>query len=377
MNLNFNWINLLILFGAVQGTIFGVILLFNRKHPGAKFLSALMFVLAYNGFETFNWSAGLDQYIVFFELFSFVIVFALGPSLYLYITALFHPDEKISGKKLFTHYAIVLFQLAFRLVIFVFYILWRAFDIKVGLAPVMMNIFWTYSEPLSVIVFLSYLVASIYLYRREQAQLNNRLGLKEGYTTMLKWVKALVGCMIVLGVAWPMTVLAPHVLEIPYGDHYYPIEIGLVLFIYWVAFAGYHYTKLIYPKLTKGQFHTITPSEVQQYRTQLTDAMERDKLYLDPELNLKKAADHTGINAKTISIILNQHFQQSFNDFVNAYRVREVKERLLDPKTKNMTISGVALESGFNSQATFQRVFKNTTGTSPREYLTLQMKKTG
>jgi AraC-like DNA-binding protein len=105
--------------------------------------------------------------------------------------------------------------------------------------------------------------------------------------------------------------------------------------------------------------------------------MEHDKLYLDPELNLKKVADHTGISPKIISTILNQHFRQSFNDFINAYRVREVKERLLDPENRHMTISGVALESGFNSQATFQRVFKNVTGTSPREYLALQMKKTG
>jgi hypothetical protein len=58
MELDLHWINLLILFGALQGLIAGIILLFNRKHPGARFLSAFVPVLAYNGFETFNWSAG-------------------------------------------------------------------------------------------------------------------------------------------------------------------------------------------------------------------------------------------------------------------------------------------------------------------------------
>ena len=61
MTLEFTWINLLILFGAFQGLIFGIILLFNKKHPGAKFLSVVMFTLAYNGIETFNWSAGLER----------------------------------------------------------------------------------------------------------------------------------------------------------------------------------------------------------------------------------------------------------------------------------------------------------------------------
>lgn len=58
VELDLHWINLLILFGALQGLIAGIILLFNRKHPGARFLSAFVLVLAYNGFETFNWSAG-------------------------------------------------------------------------------------------------------------------------------------------------------------------------------------------------------------------------------------------------------------------------------------------------------------------------------
>ena len=37
MNLHFHWINLLILFGALQGLLFSAILVFNKTHPGAKF----------------------------------------------------------------------------------------------------------------------------------------------------------------------------------------------------------------------------------------------------------------------------------------------------------------------------------------------------
>ncbi len=51
MSLNFAWINLLILFGALQALVFAVILLFQRKHPGVTFFSAFIFVFAYNGFE--------------------------------------------------------------------------------------------------------------------------------------------------------------------------------------------------------------------------------------------------------------------------------------------------------------------------------------
>jgi AraC-like DNA-binding protein len=110
---------------------------------------------------------------------------------------------------------------------------------------------------------------------------------------------------------------------------------------------------------------------------QLCDAMENDKLYLDPELSLDKVADHLRIPAKSISVTLNQHYQRSFNDFVNDCRIREVKERLVAPQNDHLTILGIALESGFNSQATFQRAFKNMTGHSPREYLNLKSKNNG
>lgn len=66
MNLSLNWINIVILFGAVHATLLAIVLFFNRKHPGARFLAGLMLVLAYNGFEKFSWSAELNQHIVFF-----------------------------------------------------------------------------------------------------------------------------------------------------------------------------------------------------------------------------------------------------------------------------------------------------------------------
>jgi AraC-like DNA-binding protein len=65
----------------------------------------------------------------------------------------------------------------------------------------------------------------------------------------------------------------------------------------------------------------------------------------------------------------------NFNDFVNAYRVKDVQERLIDRANQHFTISSIAIESGFNSLATFQRVFKNTTGMTPREYMNLHLQK--
>jgi AraC-like DNA-binding protein len=61
---------------------------------------------------------------------------------------------------------------------------------------------------------------------------------------------------------------------------------------------------------------------------------------------------------------------------VNGYRVQQVQEKLVAQSHENLTIYGIALEAGFNSQATFQRAFKNITGTSPREFMNQQLRKT-
>lgn len=368
MNLDSHWINLVILFGAVHGLVFGLILLFNRKHPGAPFLGLFMFVLAYNGFETLNWSAGLDQYIVFFDLFPFIVIFAAGPSLYLYVRSLIRPGKTLSTKQILTHYGIVGFQLIFRSAIVILYFMWKDGIIDKAIPEGMLATYSSYSEPLSVVVYIAYLGACLRMFARYRTE-TARQGFRQNKNTVVTWLNSLMFCMTVLGVVWPLTVLAPSLVpSLPYDVHYYPIEILLVLFIYWIGFAGYHYTNKIDKQAVRSQ-DVAAPEEARTALAQLRELMEREKPYLDPGLKLNKLAATAGIPAKRLSSLLNQHAGLSFSDFVNEYRMREVKAKLLTPENQHLTISGIALESGFNSHATFQRVFRTSTGMSPTEYV--------
>jgi AraC-like DNA-binding protein len=375
MNLNFHWINILILFGALQGLIFFLILLFNKKHPGARFLAAFMFVLAYNGFETFNWSSGLNS--VWFDIFSFIVIFGAGPSLYLYVTTLLNPERVLSRKTILKHYGLVIFHFTVRIAILIYHILWINKIIESDVhSNELLNIQFWYVEPFSVIVFVCYLIATIYEFRKFNKTSSPKAISKEGQQTLFRWIKALLIGMVAFALAWMATVMVPYLFDVDFDSHYYPIEIGLVLFIYWIAMSGYHRTKLIYLKTSKSSASPVVDMQYESQLATLKHAMEIEKLYLDPELNLARVSEQTGIQPKAISSILNQYHQTSFSDFVNDYRVQEVKRRLLDPANQHLTISGIALESGFNSQATFQRAFKHATGVSPREYMTTSLKKT-
>lgn len=101
---------------------------------------------------------------------------------------------------------------------------------------------------------------------------------------------------------------------------------------------------------------------------QIVELMERQRLFLNPELTLSDLAQKTNLSPNTVSHCLNTGLGQSFNDFVNAYRVAEVKRRLADPDAERFTLLGIAYESGFNSKTTFNRIFKEATGLSPKEY---------
>jgi AraC-like DNA-binding protein len=67
--------------------------------------------------------------------------------------------------------------------------------------------------------------------------------------------------------------------------------------------------------------------------------------------------------------------RKNFNEFVNQYRLAAVKKKLLESGNEHLTITGIAFECGFNSQATFQRVFKQTTGVSPTQFLAQHSRK--
>jgi AraC-like DNA-binding protein len=151
---------------------------------------------------------------------------------------------------------------------------------------------------------------------------------------------------------------------------WYPVYLPLAIMIYWLGIRGYLVSSRVSTTAKRnGAGQSIYKLNViEETVLLLQKAMEDDKVYLNPNLSLSLMAQHTGLPQKTISSVLNQHLQKSFNEFVNHYRVEAIKTKLQQETANNLTIAGVAMECGFNSQATFQRTFKDLTGMSPSEF---------
>jgi AraC-like DNA-binding protein len=160
---------------------------------------------------------------------------------------------------------------------------------------------------------------------------------------------------------------------------WYPLYLPISVMIYWLGLKGYLHSrssplpeKPVAETTSKAISSWLSNDTAERILTQLQAAMQADKLYLDPELTVDKVGRHVQLPAKTVSFVLNQHLQKSFNAFVNEYRVEAVKARLADSGSQKFTIAGIAFTCGFNSQATFQRTFRQLTGMTPTEYLSRQ-----
>ncbi|MDJ1499726.1 helix-turn-helix domain-containing protein [Xanthocytophaga agilis] len=333
----------------------------------SKALGMFIAVLVYNGFETFNWSSGINSY--FFALFPFTLIFALGPSLYLYVYAIVHPQQK-TPQSIVWYYAPVLVQFVIRCFLILYFILEKTQLIHSSIFTQKID-YWqaVIAEPLSVLIFWLYLLYSVKLIRQQDS--SDRL-------SKFRWIKILIIAMLILGIVWVVTVISPFVWPTFNENHYYPSEVLLVILIYWISFAGYHRTKIVYLETVKAgssSLDTLTPDEIAVCVQKMQEAMESEKLYLDPDLTVAKLADHISLNSRQVSSILNQHLQKGFSEFVNEYRVNEVKQRLLASENQHMTISGIALDCGFSSQATFQRVFKLMTQMTPKEFIQSEIRK--
>lgn len=96
--------------------------------------------------------------------------------------------------------------------------------------------------------------------------------------------------------------------------------------------------------------------------------MDERKPYLDAELTLTALAEMLQIPRGQLSQAINDGVGDNFYDFINKYRVAQVKILMKDPAMKNFNMLGIALEAGFKSKSTFNLIFKRFTGLTPTEY---------
>jgi len=96
--------------------------------------------------------------------------------------------------------------------------------------------------------------------------------------------------------------------------------------------------------------------------------MDTEQPWKDSELTLADLATRLNTTPHKLSEVLNAEVGQTFYDFVNGYRVREVQRRIRAGEARTLKMLALALDAGFASKSTFNQAFKKHTSQTPSDF---------
>ena len=114
----------------------------------------------------------------------------------------------------------------------------------------------------------------------------------------------------------------------------------------------------------------LTPSPVDSPAiARLQALMETDKPHRDEGLTIAALAARLGEQEYRLRRLINRQLgHRNFAQFLNTYRLDEVRQALVDPAQRDVPILTIALDAGFGSLGPFNRAFREAEGMTPSEY---------
>jgi AraC-like DNA-binding protein len=198
----------------------------------------------------------------------------------------------------------------------------------------------------------------------------------------LVWLRSLT-----VGIAfiWAIVVAsaASHVLTVRSTGSDAAIYFCISLLIYAIGYMGLNQPEIFTQPTNDIQPETAEDAtgEPKYARSGLTDTaadeilaklrklMESERPYLNGDLTLTKLAESISVSPHNLSEAMNTRLNQSFYDFVNSYRVNEVKRRLQAGDAATYSILSLAYDSGFTSKTSFNTIFKKHSGMTPSQFI--------
>ncbi|WDZ99737.1 ABC transporter permease [Mucilaginibacter sp. SJ] len=348
------------------GLTFSLLLWFTKSInlSANRFLALAMLTIVLWMARILGESVGLGAYFPHWDRLPLQFSLALGPLIYFYVLKITRPEYKIRGTDLL-HFIPLLLQQGIL-------VLEIGQSISTGAATYHTPVFRQTGLILNMAAFIS-VVAYLYISFRliesyyQQLKFNN---VNDRYRNQMRWLARLIKAFGFLWLLWlPYTVADFFYFHYRLGIHaYYPLYLLLAGMMTWIAATVHSKPANLVMVQASPILKTPVSAELRQKGTWLRKAMEAKRYYQDAELNLTSLAEKLGLTVHELSRIINVALKKNFNDFINEYRVAEVIRKIQDPAFAHITLLGIALESGFNSKSTFNRIFKQMTGKSPAEY---------
>lgn len=303
---------------------------------------------------------------------------AIAPLIYFYVKSITKSNFKFL-KKYWWHFVIPISLVVYRLTIYTYDALQPGFNetqngvLKIALDEEIM-------QPVLLIVGFS--VMLLYLAFTIQLYYNYRQKIKQYFSNIFKlelnWIRNFLIVFTFLFLYDSIQTVVGTIIDLGYIERWW-FNLSLAICAIYIGLKGYftETTKLNKLDFSFSPKQISIPEATKETKKEVENTavaaiaalMEREKPYLNPDLNLSELAKQANVTRGQLSEIINSGFKMNFNDFVNSYRVNAFKGMLKEGKHEQLSLLGIAYECGFNSKATFNRVFKKLTNFSPTQYL--------
>ncbi len=360
MGFEFDLINIVILFGAIQGFSLSLFL-YKKQNPlrlnTSYFLLFLISLSFLNLFYALLDAKVLEVYKPLY-LFPFPYKYLIGVGFYFYILYSFKSTPKYS-----TRNKLLLFLPA--MVYGLLHLYWFSISVlensyRITSIIIALN-FFRINEFVYLIFTLILIVIALHFVHKETKEHKARI---KGHGK-IKWLYVIaISFLCKTSVDFLMYAID---LIIHHGREtllfYYPNFILNSLFIYYVCFIGFVKPRLILSTITMSN---ANEEGIRNFEARLSRLMAVEEFFLEKGVTISDVATQLGVQEKELSSHINTFHGMNFSEYRNHFRINKVKE--LIASQDKFTLTALAEEAGFSSKSSFFQIFKKSVGMTPNEY---------
>lgn len=382
-SLTLGWIQIAAIIGALQGLVLATVLATQRTNRTAGLLLAtLMASMAIYLAAGPYYTAGLIRVYPHFALISYHTPWAFGPLVYLYTRAGSDRAWRFRTKDLVHFVPVCITTLA----AMPFYMMsgdekiatWEQWSVH-GVSGVLALL-----DPTKYASGIAYSVATaMYLLRHHRQVEQSYSNLARVNLQWLLWLTAGTGGIWLLVTSLKIA----HVSTVIRDGH---VTLAMALLVYGIGYMGLRQPEIFRfelaglnaadpkiqaelpseepaspPETARYEHSGLGNTEAVQLKEALLRIMEYEQPWKESELTLADLATRLSSTPHKLSEVLNAQIGQTFYDFVNGYRVREVQRRIAAGDARSLKMLALAMDAGFASKSAFNDVFKKHTGQTP------------
>ena len=383
-SLTLDWIQLAAVVGALQGLLLTGVLVARRNNSTAsRLLALLMATFTLYLASSVYYAAGLVRVYPHFYGLSYPMPWVFGPLVYLYAVAASDRSWRFTKRDLL-HFLPAFISV---LVAAPYYLMSGADKIAMwdrmvaGDVPTRLAII----DPTKYVSGISYSVATVLYLRRHRRQVENSYSnVTRVNLAWLLWLAGAAAGTWLIATTLGISNFGNRLRD----DH---VSLAIAIIVYGIGYMGLRQPEVFRYDTAEHRVpnelideSTLPPAspepdtpasryersglgdrEAEQLEESLLRVMDTERPWKDSELTLAQLADRLDTTPHKLSEVLNSEIGQTFYDFVNGYRVREVQRRIQAGEARTLKMLALALDAGFASKSTFNEVFKKHTRQTP------------